>query len=126
MTKWSSSVSDPRADKAGDSMRRFRAKLQSARIAKHRKGECAQILPYQWDKRIDSSFYEALEKSPKDVQQEVYWLWEELDVMADSLLTTFSDAQATESERKRKREEPRPFGSITSADSSPLLGKAKY
>jgi hypothetical protein len=108
MPNWSSRAPDPRADKAGDTLRRWRSTMIGKRIVKHRKGELDRFLPpasgKDWTQRIDSDFYRKLYNSDPQIRQEIYWLWEELEVITDSLLTTFSDAQ---DELKKQIDVPR-------------------
>jgi hypothetical protein len=89
-------------------MRRYRAKNIGGKIVKHRKGEVERFLPAasgdDWTQRLDSGFYKALYESDPQIRQELYWLWEELEVVTDSLLTTFADAQ----EDFKKKLESRP------------------
>ena len=138
MPKWNSRAPDPRADKAGDMMRRYRAKNIGGKIVKHRKGEVERFLPAasgdDWTQRIDSGFYKALYESDPQIRQELYWLWEELEVVTDSLLTTFADAQE---DLKKQLEAPRVFGEglsrtittgpfVSSRSPDRATGKAAY
>ena len=128
MPKWASRASDPRADKADDTMRPMRSKTIGKRIAKHRNGELERFLPdacgENWTQRIDSDFYKALFNSDDQIRQELYWLWEELELIREAFKKLDYSTKNQPSVFSSFKFKSGPFVSSRSPDRP--IGKAAY